>query len=259
MTAFLTRSRFLSLFVAALLAAAAATPVAAQDKSPAAPMPKAEREKIESVVKAYILKNPEVIIEAIQGLREREERKTQEMAKANLGTVTDALVKDPNTPIGGNPKGDVNVIEFFDYRCGYCKRVFPDILKLVEGDKNVRFVYVEFPILGPDSLTASKAGLAAWLLDKSKYEVFHSAMMTGKGGLPEERVMKFAEQSGYDVKALKKAMSDPRIESMIEKNMGLAKALDINGTPGFIIGDQIIRGAVDLKSMQALVAKARGG
>ncbi|MBT3305463.1 MAG: DsbA family protein [Alphaproteobacteria bacterium] len=258
MSMFLCRNRFLPLLMVGFLGMIAVTPVVAQGKTPAAAMTDAEREKIESVVKDYILSNPEVIIEAIQGLRERDERANREKAQGNLVKLQGELLRDPDSPVGGNPKGDVTVVEFFDYRCGFCKRVFPDILTLMESDKNVRYVYKEYPILGPDSVTASKAALAAWNVDKTKYNAFHKTMMGSKGALSPDRVMKFAAKVGYDVNALKKAMRDPRIESLIEKNFKLAKALDINGTPAFIIGDQVIRGAVDLATLKLLVSKARG-
>jgi protein-disulfide isomerase len=259
MIAFAYRNLFLCLVLAGFVAGA--SPAAAQSlspsSSPAASMPKAERDKIESVVRDYILGNPEIIIEAIQSLRARDERNAREQAQANLAKLQDELLNDPDSPVGANLKGDVTFIEFFDYRCGFCKRAFPDIMKLMAGDKNIRFVYKEFPILGPDSTTASRAGLAAWILDKSKYEAFHKAMMASKGALPEARVMKYAVQSGYDVKALKKIMAEPRIDAMIAKTFKLAQALDINGTPAFIVGDDVVRGVVDLKTMKALVAKAR--
>ncbi len=258
MIAFAFRRLCLCFLIAGVLAGIAAAPVAAQGKTPAQSLPKAEREKIESVVKEYLRNNPEVIIEAIRNLRERQERKKHEQTKANLVKLQGELLSDPDTPVGGNPKGSVSIVEFFDYRCGYCKRAFPDLVKLIESDKNIRFVFKEFPILGPQSVTASKVGLAAWILDKSKYQAFHKAMMGAKGALPENRVMNFATQSGYDVKALQKAMADPRVEATIEKTYNLAKALDINGTPAFVIGNQIIRGAVDLETLKTLVSEARG-
>jgi len=262
MIAFAFRNIFLCFLIAGFLAATAAAPAGAQNMSPKAsaesPLLKAEREKIESVVRDYILENPEIIIQAIQSLREREERDSRDRAQANLVKLQGELLNDPDTPVGANPKGDVTIVEFFDYRCGFCKRVFPDIVKLIDNDKNIRFVYKEFPILGPDSVTASKAGLAAWILDKSKYEAFHKIMMVAKGALPESQVMSYAAKSGYDTKALKKIMQEPRINALIEKNFNLAKALDINGTPAFIIGNEVIRGAVDLKTLKTLVSQARG-
>ena len=252
------RKRFLCFLMAGFLAGSAAGPAAAQGKSPAMATPKTERERIESVVKDYLLNNPEIIIQAIQSLRERQEQNKRQQTKANLAKLQGELFRDPDTPVGGNPNGSVTIVEFFDYRCGFCKRTFPDLVKLVEADKNIRFVFKEFPILGPQSVTASKAGLAAWILDKSKYEAFHEAMMGSKGALPKSRVMTFAAKSGYDVKALQKTMADPRVDAMIKRNFNLAKALDINGTPAFVIGDQVVRGAVDLETLKSLISQARG-
>jgi protein-disulfide isomerase len=137
--------------------------------------------------------------------------------------------------------------------------VHPDLVEILRTDKKVRVVFKEFPILGPESLLASKAALAAWLTDKGKYQAFHDATMKASGALPDSRLMKIAADVGLDVKALKKTMSDPRIERFIDKNYALAEALDIKGTPAFVIGDQIVRGAIDVESMRLLIAKARVG
>lgn len=229
-----------------------------QSKAPALSLSPAERRKIESVVRDFILKNPEIVIEAIRGLQARDKRDAQARSKANLVKFHGEIFNDPATPVGGNVKGDVTIVEFFDYRCGFCKRVFPVVMKVLNADKNIRYVYKEFPILGPESVAASKAALAAWLTDKGKYEPFHRALMVTKGALPEQRVMKIAAKTGYDVKALKKTMADPRIDEMIEKNYALAQALDINGTPAFVIGDKIVRGAIDLAALKKLISQARG-
>jgi len=247
------RRGIFSFLIAGLLVAFGAAPAVAQSK-----MSPADKTAIEGIVKDYLLNNPEVIIQAIQSLRAREEQDKEEQARKNLAQYRNDLLNDPDTPVGANPKGDVTIVEFFDYRCGYCKRVFPDVMKVINTDNNVRYVFKEFPILGPESVTASKAALAAWTVDKGKYEAFHQAMMGSKGGLPENRVMEFAAKAGYDAKALKAAMKDPRIDKMLEKNFALAKALDINGTPGFVIGNEVIRGAVDLKTLRLLVSRARG-
>ncbi len=262
MIALFLRPRVSAFLIAALLITVGAVPSWAQSKAlskiPTQPLSASEKQAIEGVVKDYLLNNPEIIIEAIQSLREREERDKAKRAKANLVKFRNDLLNDPDTPVGANPKGDVTIVEFFDYRCGFCKRVFPDIMKAINEDRNIRYVFKEFPILGPESVAASKTALAAWIVDKSKYEAFHQAMMGSKGGLPESRVMKMAAKAGYDVNALKKALADPRIDKMLEKNFALAQALDINGTPGFIIGNEVIRGAVDLETIKRLVTQARG-
>ena len=262
MTQFPNRRTIVPLLIAGLVLAFSAVPTFAQPKatspSMSSAMSPAERESIEGVVQNLLMKNPEIIIEAIQSMRQREQRESEERTKANLVKFKNELLNDPNTPVGANVKGDVTIVEFFDYRCGYCKRVFPDIIKVLNTDKNIRYVFKEFPILGPESVTASKAALAAWSLDKTKYMALHKALMGSKGGLPEGRVLDFATKAGYDAMALKTAMKDPKIDDLIAKNFELAKAFDINGTPAFIIGDEIIRGAIDLQALRAIISKARG-
>ena len=262
MVAFFLRPGISGFLIAALLITVGAAPAWSQSKTlaktPAQPLSASEKQAIEGIVKDYLMNNPEVIIEAIQSLQESQERDKEAKAKANLVKFRNDLLNDPDTPVGANPKGDVTIVEFFDYRCGFCKRVFPDIMKVINEDKNIRYVFKEFPILGPESVAASKIALAAWIVDKSKYEAFHQAMMGSKGGLPESRVMKMAAKAGYDATALKKAMKDSRINKMLKKNFALAQALDINGTPAFIIGNEVIRGAVDLETIKRLVTRARG-
>ncbi|MAF96796.1 MAG: hypothetical protein CMM60_13745 [Rhodospirillaceae bacterium] len=264
--------RIFPALMAGLLLAADALPAQAQKHSPllaqsqsglqskasALSFSPAERRKIESVIRDFILKNPEIVIEAIRGLQARDKRDAQARSKANLVKFRGEIFNNPATPVGGNVKGDVTIVEFFDYRCGFCKQVFPVVMEVLNADKNIRYVYKEFPILGSESIAASKAALAAWLTDKGKYEPFHRALMVTKGALPEQRVMKIAAKTGYDVKALKKTMADPRIDEMIEKNYALARALGINGTPAFVIGDKIVRGAIDLATFKKLISQARG-
>ena len=248
----MTMSRLLSLLFAVI--AFAAVPALAQEK----PLSTLDRKAIEGIVRDYILNNPEVVIQTIQNLRDRDEKAAKDKIEANLVKFLPDRLNDPASPVGANLNGDVTIIEFFDYRCGFCKRVFPDIIKVLNEDRNIRYVFKEFPILGPESVFAAKAALAVWLIDDGKYSPFHKALMKTKGALPESRVLRIAAGIGLDVKALKKAMGDGRVDGMIEKNFALAEALDINGTPAFIIGDQVIRGAIDLASLKELISKARG-
>ena len=252
------RNRFLTFLIANILVIAVGNPIHANDKYLPQSITNIEREKIENIVKDFILKNPEHIIESKKSLRQREEIKKLDKIKENINNYQSELINDPDTPIGGNQKGSINIVEFFDYRCGYCKRVLPVLMKLISTDKNIRLIYKEFPILGPKSIVASKAGLSAWILDKSKYQDFHKALMNSKGMLSESRIMKLASNAGYSVIELKKIMRTSQIDRILEKTFNLAKALDINGTPAFIIGDQVIRGAVDLKTLKSLVSEAKG-
>src|ERR1700730_2430695 len=162
---------------------------------------------------------------------------------------------DPATPVGGNPQGDVTVVEFFDYRCPYCKQVQPALQKLLDQDRKLRFVYKEFPVLGEQSDIAAHAALAARL--QGRYEAFHNAMMAAKGQISEELVYRVAGSVGLDVDRLKRDMTDPEIERALSANRALAKALELRGTPGFIIGDHIVPGAIDLDALKTMVADAR--
>ena len=218
-----------------------------------------QRREVEEIVRDFIKKNPEFVIDSLRVMRERAEADKRRQAKLVLDSRRDAIENDPTSPVGGNPEGDVTLVEFFDYRCGYCKRVFPDLKKLIEEDGDIRYVFKEFPILGPLSVFASRAALAAWSMDRKKYQPFHDAMMGSKGTLTERKTLRFAAQVGLDEKALRRAMDDPEIDKALRKNYALAKELNINGTPAFVIGGELIPGAIGLEALRGLVAKARGG
>ena len=216
-----------------------------------------QREAMEKVVREYLRKNPEIVVEAIRSFQAREEQENKDRAQANLVSRRDALINDPSSPVGGNPDGDVTIVEFFDYRCGYCKQVFPTVMALMEDDRNVRYVFKEFPILGPESVVASRAALAAWRLDKNKYLGFHTALMSSRGGLPESKVMTLATESGYDVEGLREGMADPEIEAILNRNLQLADSLNIGGTPTFVIGNRMVPGAVSAEILTDLIADTR--
>ena len=168
-----------------------------------------------------------------------------------------ALTANPADPVGGNPKGDVTIVEFFDYRCPYCKQVKPIVEQVLSQDRNVRVVYKEFPILGRESVYASRAALASQ--KQGKYLAYHHALMASRGQLTEETVLAVARSSGLDVEKLKRDMEDPAIEKVIADNRGLAERIGIRGTPAFIIGDQLAPGAVDTGSLKTMIDKARKG
>ena len=199
-----------------------------------------QKEAMEKVVREYLLKHPEVIVEAIRTFQAREEQATKERAQANLVARRNELVNDPTSPIAGNPDGDVTIV-----------------MALMEDDPNVRYVFKEFPILGPESVVASRAALAAWRLDKDKYLAFHLALMGSRGSLPESKVMKLAAKSGYDVEELRRELTDPEIEVALKQNLQLADSLNINGTPTFIIGNRLFPGAITAKALNGAVADTR--
>ncbi len=227
-------------------------PAAAEDAiSPA------QREAIERIIHDYIVKHPEVLIEAMQAAEEREKSQGEARAQDALVARRAELLDDAAAPIGGNPKGDVTLVEFFDYRCPYCKQVEPALEQLLREDGNIRLVYKEWPILGKASVYASHMALAA--KKQGKYDAFHKAMMAAKGQIDEEVVQKVASSAGVDLAKAKAQMDDDDIEALIKRNYSLADALDIHGTPAFVIGNEIIPGAVDISVLKQKIAAARKG
>jgi len=206
-------------------------------------------------VRSYLLEHPEVIFEAAQRYEARQRAAQETEAQSVIKTRADDILRDPDSPVGGNPKGDVTLVEFFDYNCPYCRQVAPVMEQAAAADAKLRIVYKEFPILGPNSTYAAKAALA--IHRQGKYEAFHYALMQGRGSVDASRVEEAAAKAGADIARMKSDMDDPAIAAAIDKNLALARELRINGTPGFVIGDQILRGATDLETLQTLIREAR--
>ena len=239
------------LAAALLLVLAFQLPAVAQGFSPD------QKKAIEDIVRAYILKNPEIIREAVEALQAKEQQSAEERRVEAIAKLKDELVSDPTSPVLGNPSGDVTVVEFFDYRCPYCKPTAPVVDQLVKEDGRIRRVMKEFPILGPESLFASRVALAAKA--QGKYEALHRLLIGAKGALDQDTVMKFAEKAGADMERLKRDMHAPVIDEVLKKNRDLAGALEITGTPAFIIGNEFVPGAAELDTFKAIVARARKG
>lgn len=223
----------------------------------AQPLSPAEKQQMEQVVRDYLVGNPEVIIEALNAYQQREREAAQIRQRDAMDALQADLKNNPNDPVIGNPNGDVTVVEFFDYRCGFCKRVFNDVQTLIKEDGNIRYVLKEFPILGPDSVHASRAAQAVWLHQQDKYLPFHTAMMTSKGDLSEAKVMELAKSAGVDTAALPEQMNDPQIDAVLNATIAQASALDITGTPAFVFGSEVQPGAIPLSTMQELVSAMR--
>jgi protein-disulfide isomerase len=243
--------RFASL---ALLAAAAflAWPVASAQAS----FSDDERAEIESIVRDLLTdKDPEIIIKAAQIAEQKMNAKRVEEGQKNVSKNKDKLLSDSKSPVGGNPKGSVTVVEFYDYQCGYCKLMQPHLAKLLDENKNVRFVYKEFPVLGAASVTAAKASLAS--VKQGKFAEFHDALMTEKGHFAEDTVDKIAKKVGLDVEKLHKDMADSGIQKTIDANIALGRDIGANGTPTFVIGDKIIPGAISFEELKQTVESAK--
>ena len=218
---------------------------------------KSQRKEINKIIQSFIMKNPQVILDAVQQMQAHAEEDKKSLIKKKISRYREKLINDPNSPTSGNPKGDVTIVEFFDYRCGYCKRVLPTMLKAVKEDGNVRIVYKEFPILGADSVLASRASLAAWRLTPEKYLAFHTALMANKGKFSELKVRSIASNLSIDGNLLIKGMKSDDIEFNLSENQALAQSLGISGTPAFIVGETLVPGAVDMDTLRGLINEAR--
>lgn len=214
-----------------------------------------QEKAIEKLVEQYILDNPEVLIRAIDRLQAKRRAAEQAAVAQTLKSQVAELRNDPGSPVTGDRNGDVVVVEFFDYRCGVCKRVLPIVLRLLEKDPKVKLVYKEWPILGPESVFAARAALAS--RKQGKYVAFHNEMMKAQGAFDEPAVMMMAQRVGIDTAKLRLDMDSPEIEDILKRNFALAEALRLNGTPSFVVGDALIRGGRNYESMQALVDQAR--
>ncbi|MCZ8548191.1 DsbA family protein [Mesorhizobium qingshengii] len=213
------------------------------------------QDQFDQRVHDYILSHPEVVMEALQTLDARQREAAAKEAKAALAAKADEIFRDPASPVSGNVSGDVTMAEFFDYNCPYCRQVAPIMAQAVADDPQLRIVYKEFPILGPDSVFAAKAALAAQR--QNKYAQFHKALYDARTRVTEAVVLKVAAEIGLDIPRLKTDMQLPEIQAAIEKNTQLAQALGITGTPGFVVGDQIFPGATDLATMKKLIEQTR--
>jgi protein-disulfide isomerase len=216
-----------------------------------------ESEPLQKAIHDYILAHPEVLIQSLRAAKEREQDRLAAMSRSIIGSFKKELVEDPDAPVVGNPAGDVTLVEFFDYRCPYCRQVEPFLQKLVQSDPGVRIVQKEFPILGPASVYAARVALAAHR--QGKHKQFHEALMARRSNLDEATILTVAQEVGLDIGRIKVDMNDPKVESEIKRNQEIAKALRLSGTPAFIIGTEVVPGATDFETLKSMVDDARHG
>jgi protein-disulfide isomerase len=239
------------------LVAALATPAAAFDISA---MSEAEREAFRAEVRAYLLDNPEVLSEAIEVLQQRQ---ADEAASQDLNLVKanqKDLFDDGYSFIGGNPEGDITVVEFIDYRCGYCRKAHEEVGQLIESDGDIRYIVKEFPILGDQSVIASRFAIATLqVAGREAYEKVNAGFYESfRGDVSVETLTAFANDLGIDGAPIIAHMDAPEVTKVIEENHLLAQRMQISGTPTFVMGSQMLRGYAPLNTMQAIVADERG-
>jgi protein-disulfide isomerase len=220
----------------------------------------AQQQEIQTIIHDYLLNNPQILLEAAGKLQQQTDKQNQEKIAKILASNANALLHAPNTPIFGNPKGAVTLVEFFDYQCSYCKKMSPAITKLAQTNPNLRIVMKEWPVFGESSDFAARAALASQL--QNKYPAFHQALMATKGRLTNQDVLTVAKNSGLDVDKLQIDMLSKPVMSELKSNLMLAHALQLIGTPAFIITKTdgnpknkiiFIPGAADIESLQKAI------
>ncbi|HEY9039339.1 MAG TPA: DsbA family protein [Roseovarius sp.] len=240
-------------------AANAQTSVAQTDQTDSPEIGQLSDAEFGARVRSYLLENPEVIFEAAAVMEQRQ----QQMQSANdsdlVSENSDAIFDDGHSWVGGNPDGDITLVEFMDYRCGYCRRAFPEVEELIASDDNIRVIIKEFPILGEDSVVAARFAIAAQqVLGADAYKALHDAMMTYKGDLSTDGLTTLAETLELDAEQITAHMDSDDVTAVIAANRALGEKLQISGTPTFIMQDQILRGYVPLDGMREIVADVRG-
>ena len=246
-------SRFLTAASVALLA------LGAPQISRADEFSSPQRGEIERIVREYLVAHPEVLQEAMAELEKRQSAAESEKHKAAVKQYSQALFSSPRQVVLGNPTGNVTFVEFFDYNCGYCKRAMDDMLTLLKNDPKLKVVLKEFPVLGPGSVEAAQVAAAVHLQDKSgkKYLEFHQKLLGGRGQADKARALAVAKDVGLDMARLEKDIAGPEVKAAIDESMKLAETLGLNGTPSYVVGSDIVMGAVGLAALQDKIEKQR--
>jgi len=242
------------LFAAAFLALAAYG-------APAQPVSDTQRTEIEKIIRDYLLNHPEVLQDAIAELEKRQAKNEAEKSKTTIKDNAQAIFESPRHVSLGNPKGDVTFVEFFDYNCGYCKRAVSDMMALMKADPNLKVALKEFPVLGPGSQEAAKVAVAVRMQDKTgkKYLEFHQKLMGGRGQVDKARAMAAAKDVGLDVARIERDLVSDEVKASLEESFALAEKLGVNGTPAYVIGNEVVVGAVGIDALREKINTARCG
>jgi protein-disulfide isomerase len=218
-----------------------------------------QREEIGTIIKDYLLSHPEVMQDVMAELEKRQQSADAEKHRAAVAENKTALFSSPHQVVLGNPQGNVTMVEFFDYNCGYCKRAMADMLDLIKADGNLKFVLKEFPVLGEGSVEAARVAVAARMQDGTgkKYIEFHQKLLGGRGAADKMRALAVAKEVGFDMPRLERDMGSDEVKKTIEENMKLAEALGVSGTPSYVVGEEVVVGAVGLDSLREKIGAER--
>jgi protein-disulfide isomerase len=220
-----------------------------------------QRTEIEKIVREYLIAHPEVLQEAMAEFEKRQTAAEAEKHKTAVKDNAKAIFSSPLQVNLGNPNGDVTFVEFFDYNCGYCKRAMTDMLTLMKDDPKLKVVLKEFPVLGPGSVEAAQVAVAVRMQDKTgkKYLDFHQKLLGGRGQADKAHAMAAAKDAGLNMAQIEKDMAGPEVKATLEESMKLAEALGLNGTPSYVIGSDVVVGAVGLPALQEKINTTRCG
>src|SRR6202521_5476947 len=220
-----------------------------------------QRGEIETIVKNYLIAHPEVLEAAMAELNKREAAAEAAKHEASVAENATAIFNSPRGVVLGNKDGDVTFVEFFDYNCGYCKRAMADMLDLMKTDPKLKVVLKEFPVLSEGSVEAAKVAVAVRMQDPggAKYLDFHQKLLGGRGAADKARALAAAKDAGLDVGRIEKDLASPEVRATIEENFKLAEAMGMNGTPSYVIGKQVVIGAVGLDGLKKKIGVARCG
>jgi protein-disulfide isomerase len=246
-------------FAAALLALLVTLPAAAPARAQS--FTGEQRSEIERIIKDYLMSHPELLQEVMNELEKRQAQAEAEKHRAAVADNSAAIFSSPRQVTLGNPQGDVTVVEFFDYNCSYCKRAMSDMLELIKSDGKLKFVLKEFPVLGDGSVQAAQVAAAVRMQDKTgkKYLEFHQKLLGGRGQADKARALAAAKEVGLDVAKIEKDMASDEVKATIEESFKLAEALGLNGTPSYVVGKDVVIGAVGLNTLKEKVNGARCG
>ena len=241
--------------------AAAAAFLAATGASHAQSFTDPQKSEIEKIIREYLIKNPEVLQEAIAELEKKQALADVEKHRAAVKENAGLLFNSPRHVTVGNPQGDVTFVEFFDYNCGYCKRALEDMLTLMKDDPKLKVVLKEFPVLGPGSIEAARVAVAVRMQDKSgkKYLDFHRKLLNNRGQIDKARALAAAKEAGLDVARIERDIGGDEVKQSLEESFKLAQQLGLNGTPSYVIGNEVVVGAVGLEALRLKVNTARCG
>jgi len=244
-----------------LLAASALVACFAVSAAQAAEFSAPQRSEIEAIVREYLIAHPEVLQEAMVELEKRQGVADAEKHKAAVKDNASILFSSPNQVVLGNPQGNVTMVEFFDYNCGYCKRAMQDMTDLLKNDPNLKVVLKEFPVLGPGSVEAAQVATAVRMQDKTgkKYLDFHTKLLGSRGEANKARALAVAKEVGMDMARLEKDMDSMEAKTSIQESFKLAEALGLNGTPSYVIGQDVVIGAVGLAALKEKINTNRCG